>query len=152
MRGATATAARPRISLETLLGGKRVLRRKPRSPLDWVTVIREGIPSDATVSLAEWVGITQAELAAALGIPQRTLARRMREGILSSEESAKIVRLARVVQRAAEVFQDLDTALDWLKSPNAALSGETPLQLLDTDVGGDSVMDTLGRIEHGVFA
>jgi len=152
MRSATVTVARPRISLETLLGGKRVLKRKPRSPLDWVAVIREGIPSDATVSLAEWVGISQAELAAALGIPQRTLARRMREGILSSEESAKIVRLARVVQRAAEVFQDLDTALDWLKSPNAALAREAPLHLLDTDVGGDSVMDTLGRIEHGVFA
>jgi putative toxin-antitoxin system antitoxin component (TIGR02293 family) len=152
MRSATATVARPRISVETLLGGKRVLKRKPRSPLDWVAVIREGISSDATVSLAEWVGISQAELAAALGIPQRTLARRMREGVLSSEESAKIVRLARVVQRAAEVFQDLGTALDWLKSPNAALAGETPLHLLDTEVGSEGVMDTLGRIEHGVFA
>jgi putative toxin-antitoxin system antitoxin component (TIGR02293 family) len=152
MRSATATLAPVRVSVETLLGGKRVLKRKPRSPLDWVAVIREGIPSQASVSLAEWVGISQSELAAALGIPQRTLARRRREGTLNSEESAKIVRLARVVQRAAEVFPDLDAALDWLKSPNAALSHETPLNLLDTDVGSDSVMDTLGRIEHGVFA
>jgi uncharacterized protein (DUF2384 family) len=28
----------------------------------------------------------------------------------------------------------------------------TPLSLLDTDIGADSVLDTLGRIEHGVFA
>lgn len=41
--------------------------------------------------------------------------------------------------------------LDWLKSPNAALGGATPLSLLDTDIGTESVMDTLGRIEHGVF-
>jgi putative toxin-antitoxin system antitoxin component (TIGR02293 family) len=57
------------------------------------------------------------------GIPERTLARRKREGLLSSEESAKLVRLARVVQRAEEVFEDLGAAVDWLKSPNAALSG-----------------------------
>jgi uncharacterized protein (DUF2384 family) len=32
------------------------------------------------------------------------------------------------------------------------LSGATPLSLLDTDIGAESVLDTLGRIEHGVFA
>jgi putative toxin-antitoxin system antitoxin component (TIGR02293 family) len=56
--------------------------------------------------------ISRAELAAALGIPERTLARRKREGLLSSEESAKLVRLARVVQRAEEVFEDL--VLRWI--------------------------------------
>ena len=59
---------------------------------------------------------------------------------------------ARVVERAEEVFEDLDVALDWLKSPNAALCGATPMSLLDTDIGAESVLDTLGRIEHGVFA
>jgi len=49
-------------------------------------------------------------------------------------------------------LEDLDAALDWLKSPNAALAGTTPLSLLDTDIGAESVLDTLGRIEHGVFA
>ena len=62
------------------------------------------------------------------------------------------MRLARVVERAEEVFEDLDAALDWLKSPNAALAGATPLSLIDTDIGAQSVTDTLGRIEHGVFA
>jgi putative toxin-antitoxin system antitoxin component (TIGR02293 family) len=96
--------------------------------------------------------ISRAELAAALGIPERTLTRRKREGMLSSEESAKLVRLARVVQRAEEVFEDLGATVDWLKSPNAAFSGQTPLSLLDTEIGAELVMDTLGRIEHGVFA
>jgi putative toxin-antitoxin system antitoxin component (TIGR02293 family) len=103
-------------------------------------------------TLTKGVRISRAELAAALGIPERTLARRKREGLLSSEESAKLVRLARVVQRAEEVFEDLGAAVDWLKSPNAALSGQTPLSLLDTEIGTELVMDMLGRIEHGVFA
>src|SRR5450756_2329823 len=80
------------------------------------------------------------------------VARRKREGMLTSEESAKLLRLARVVGRAHEVFEDLNAALNWLKSPNAALAGAAPLSLLDTDIGAESVLDTLGRIEHGVFA
>jgi putative toxin-antitoxin system antitoxin component (TIGR02293 family) len=57
-----------------------------------------------------------------------------------------------VVERAEEVFEDLDTSLEWLKAPNTALGAVTPLSLLDTDVGAEGVLDTLGRIEHGVFA
>jgi putative toxin-antitoxin system antitoxin component (TIGR02293 family) len=149
---ATAAIAHPALSVEALLGGKRVLQAKPRTPLDWVSVIRHGISSAAVDSLAKTLHVTQSELAAALGIPVRTLARRKKEGMLNSEESTKLVRLARVVERAEKVFENLDAALDWLKSPNAALSGATPLSLLDTDIGAESVLDTLGRIEHGVFA
>jgi putative toxin-antitoxin system antitoxin component (TIGR02293 family) len=140
------------LSIEALLGGRRVLQVKQRSALDWVSVIRQGLSSAAVDSLAKTLRVTQSELAAALSIPERTLARRKKEGTLNSEESAKLVRLARVVGRAKETFEDLDIALDWLKSPNAALAGATPLSLLDTDVGAEGVMDTLGRIEHGVFA
>ena len=149
---ATAAMAHPALSVEALLGGKRVLQAKPRTPLDWVSVIRHGISSAAVDSLAKTIHVTQSELAVALGIPERTLARRKKEGMLNSEESTKLVRLARVVERAEKVFENLDAALDWLKSPNAALSGTTPLSLLDTDIGAESVLDTLGRIEHGVFA
>lgn len=148
----TAAVAHPVLSVESLLGGKRVLHAKPRTPLDWVSVIRQGISSAAVDSLAKTIHVTHSELAVALGIPERTLARRKKEGMLNSEESAKLVRLARVIERAEEIFEDLNASLDWLKSPNAALSGATPLSLLDTDIGAESVMDTLGRIEHGVFA
>jgi len=140
------------VSVESLLGGKQVLPIHPRTALQWITVIRQGIPSAASESLAKTLRMTQSELAASLGIPERTLARRKREGMFNSEESAKLVRLARVVERAGEVFEDLDAALDWLKSPNAAFSGVTPLSMLDTDIGAETVLDTLGRIEHGVFA
>ncbi|HRH82574.1 MAG TPA: DUF2384 domain-containing protein [Thiobacillaceae bacterium] len=140
------------LTVETLLGGHRTLQARPRTPLQWVSLVRQGIPSAAVDSLARVIRVSQAELAAALGIPDRTLARRKKEGVLNSEESAKVLRLARVVERAETVFEDQDAALDWLKSPNAALAGATPLSLVDTDIGAESVMDTLGRIEHGVFA
>lgn len=149
---ASAAIAADTLSVESLLGGRNVLHVKPRTALDWVSIIRRGISSAAIDALTRSLRVTQTELAAAVGIPERTLARRKKEGTLNSEESAKLVRLARVVERAKEVFGDLDTALDWLKSSNAALSGAVPLTLMDTDIGAESVLDTLGRIEHGVFA
>ncbi len=149
--GATSTAP-DFMSAEELLGGPSALQRSPRSPLDWVSVIRLGISATAVETLVTALRISRAELSQALGIPERTLARRKREGALSSEESAKVVRLARVVQRAEEVFENLDVAVDWLKSTNPSLSGETPLSLVDTEIGAELVLDTLGRIEHGVFA
>lgn len=140
------------LTVESLLGGRGVLHAKPRSALDWVSIVRKGISSAAVDALTKALRVTQSELAVALGIPERTLARRKKEGTLSSEESSKLVRLARVVERAKEVFGDLETALNWLKSANAALAGAVPLSLMDTDIGTESVLDTLGRIEHGVFA
>jgi putative toxin-antitoxin system antitoxin component (TIGR02293 family) len=147
-----AGAARARLrKAEELLGGRRVLRAQPHSALDWIEVIRKGISAAAVPSLLQ-AYFSQSDLARAIGIPERTLARRKREGVLSSEESAKLLRLARVVGRANEVFEEPQAALRWLKSPNSALSGATPLSLLDTDIGAENVLDTLGRIEHGVFA
>lgn len=135
-----------------VLGGEAVLHGQPRLPLEWLSLVRQGLPAGAVDAAVRTVGMAQGELARALDIPERTLARRKREGVLNREESAKLVRLARIVERAAEVFEDERMALDWLKSANAALGGVAPVSLLDTDLGAAAVMETLGRIEHGVFA
>lgn len=140
------------LSVLTLLGGDEVMHAQPRTFIEWIDVIREGIPSSAAEIFARRIHVSQSEFSTFLNIPERTLVRRKGEGVLNSEESAKLVRMARVVERASEVFDELDAALDWLKSPNAALSGAIPMSLLDTEIGAKAVMDTLGRIEHGVFA
>ena len=140
------------VSAVNLLGGEAVLHARPRVMMDWIPLVRQGLPSASVDAVVRITRITQAQLSQALAIPERTLARRKREGVLSPEESAKFVRFARVVERAETVFEDADSALNWLQSQNAALGGVTPLSLLDTEIGADSVLDTLGRIEHGVFA
>lgn len=140
------------VSAVHLLGGEGVLQAQPRVVMDWIPLVRRGLPSASVDVVIRITRITQSELARALDIPERTLARRKREGALSREESAKFVRLARVLERAETVFEHIENALNWLQSPNTALGGVTPLSLLDTEIGADSVLDTLGRIEHGVFA
>jgi putative toxin-antitoxin system antitoxin component (TIGR02293 family) len=140
------------ISAFSLLGGDRVLSSHPRVNMDWIPLVRQGLPAASVDSILKLTRMAQTELTKALAIPDRTFARRKREGVFSPEESAKLVRFARVVERAEVVFEDSTKALAWLKTENASLSGVTPLSLMDTDIGSDSVLHALGRIEHGVFA
>ena len=150
--GSSSEAHVSAVTVESLLGGKGVLKARPRSSLEWVAIVREGLPSRVLDALAANLKLTRGELAAALGIADRTLARRRKEGVFTAEESAKLLRLARVAWRAADVFEKSELALDWLKRPNRALGGARPLDLLDTDIGAENVLDVLGRIEHGVFS
>lgn len=152
MSATTATTNPAAMAAIRLLGGEGVLHASPRVLMDWIPLLRRGLPSASVDAAIRLTRIAQGDLARALGIPERTLVRRKREGMLSPDESAKFVRFARVVERAEAVFEDADAALSWLQSTNAALGGVTPLSLLDTEIGADSVLDTLGRIEHGVFA
>ena len=43
-------------------------------------------------------------------------------------------------------------ALEWLKHPNPALAGETPLERADTATGAAEVIVLLGRMAHGIPA
>lgn len=138
--------------LEILLRNQKTSARKTGATSNLISMIREGISADTLRTLADATRLSQAELSTTLKIPQRTLARRKKEGTLNSDESAKVIRLARAISRASDVFEDMDKAIDWLKHPNRALSGAAPIGLLDTDIGFETVDDLLGRIEHGVFS
>lgn len=87
-----------------------------------------------------------------LAIPLRTLTRRKAERRLRPEESDRLVRLARILAQAVDVLGSTEKASQWLQRPNRALGGETPLSLLDTDLGSRQVEEVLGRIEHGVYS
>ena len=56
-----------------------------------------------------------------------------------------------VTARAIEVFGTREKALRWLRTPLPSLSDRTPLSMMNTTVGIDSIADVLGRIEQGVW-
>ena len=71
---------------------------------------------------------------------------------MTAAESDRAVRLARVDTHAVEMLGEASTAAGWLNTPNRALGGEKPLDLLDTDVGARMVENVLGRIAYGVYS
>ena len=57
-----------------------------------------------------------------------------------------------LLKRAVEVFGDEFIALEWLISPNYALGGQRPGDLLETSEGRQEILNLLGRIVHGVYS
>lgn len=142
----------PVIRATSLLGGAKTLGIQPSSPHDWLSLIRQGIPTLALDSLSTNTHVTNTELAQILGITTRKLAQRKHDGILSCQESERLLRVAQAIARAEDVFDDLNNALAWMRSPIIVLRGSTPFSLLDTEVGGEMVMQTLGRVQYGIPA
>lgn len=137
--------------IEQVLGGPGVLRRRIRSMDDMASIVKRGLPFPSLMALSACTQIDMQKMGQVLMIPARTMARRRKTRRLSAAESDRLMRLARVVSHAIEVFGDVDKAAAWLNEPNRLLKNAAPIDLLDTDVGTHSVETMLGRIDYGVF-
>jgi putative toxin-antitoxin system antitoxin component (TIGR02293 family) len=140
-------------SVPGVLGGELVLGTPANQGGALAELVREGLPAEALFSLAKRLDLRQAEISAKIGIPARTLTRRLtHKSRLTAAESDRTVRLAQVFATAAETLGSEAKAAQWLKTPNRALRGGRPLDQLDTDPGVREVEDILGRIAYGVYS
>jgi putative toxin-antitoxin system antitoxin component (TIGR02293 family) len=136
-----------------VLGGDILLGRSLTSSGALAELVRDGVPVKALLLLAERLELSQSEIAEKIGIPLRTLTRRMSSGsLLTPAESDRTVRLAQVFATAVETLGSGEKASSWLKTPNRALRGGSPLDQLDTDPGVREVEELLGRIAYGVYS
>jgi putative toxin-antitoxin system antitoxin component (TIGR02293 family) len=133
--------------VEALGGESRV--RNPEEMRAWV---REGLPFESLESVVQRFGLKREEVSWVLDLPERTLTRRRQEQRLRPAESDRLFRVTRIAVQAEQVLGSTDKAARWLHTENRALGGQTPLALLDTDLGTREVEEVLGRIEHGVFS
>ena len=117
-----------------------------------VSIVRQGVKSDIYGWLRQALAVSDNRLSAIIRVSQRTIQRRLREGRFHPDESERIMRVAKLTERARDVFGDLESAREWLKSPQFALGGEIPLEYADTEPGAQVVEDVLGRLEHGIPA
>lgn len=135
------------------LGGKKTLGCSIRNFAQLSELIRKGLPSSSLIVLGEKLDLKNAALSQKLGIPQRTLTRRLsRHSRLTAAESDRIVRLARLYATAVEMIGNAAKAAAWLRTPNRALGGKIPIDQLDTDLGTREVENILGRIAYGVYS
>lgn len=131
----------------------RSLELRANSSLAIAEQIQEGLAYRKVQVLQEALGVSAQEIAGAIGASPRTLARRKEEGVLTPEESDRLVQLGVLFDEALELFeQDVAGARDWFKRPNRALDETTPLEAANTFIGAREVQRLIGRLEHGVFA
>jgi putative toxin-antitoxin system antitoxin component (TIGR02293 family) len=120
---------------------------------DLIREMRQGTPSSVIPDLALCFGMSQDRLFEVLRLPRSTMkARISKNALLSGSEQDRIYRAERVWNRALEVLEDETAARAWISRNNRSMGGNAPLSLLDTEVGYELVLDTLGRIEYGVVS
>jgi putative toxin-antitoxin system antitoxin component (TIGR02293 family) len=115
--------------------------------------VEKGLPFSAFERLAKILDTSLSALADVIRIPMRTLNRRKKNGFLTHEESERVMRLSRITHAAFGLFEgDREAARMWMGKKNRALGGQTPLAMSSTEIGGEEVLNLIGRLEHGVFS
>jgi putative toxin-antitoxin system antitoxin component (TIGR02293 family) len=122
------------------------------NPAELIALIRAGLPVSELDALQNILDVPIEKLAPKLGISKATLHRRKAAGQLEPDESDRVVRFARLMGMAIEVFENEKAARAWMSSPQVGLGGETPLEYATTELGAREVQNLLGRIDQSVYS
>lgn len=153
--GTITTEAAELQRVAALLGGKRILRRQLRGPLDAHEMLLQGLPERALTHLIGNLVVLRraASLQNAVGMSLRTFQRRKSAPAkpLNSEQSGRTWKFAEILARATSVLGSQEEAEHWLERPALGLDGRRPIDLLATPAGVELVEDFLKRLEYGVY-
>ena len=103
--------------MKTATLGKKTPSVKVKHSSDLIRQIQKGLRFSELETLQNSIGMPFEQLAAKLSISRSTLQRRKATGRLSPDESDKVMRFARLLEHATNVFGDIEKARAWLKFP-----------------------------------
>lgn len=116
-----------------------------------IRAIQEGFEWKTFTRFVDNTGLPVEEVAAVIGIPRRTMMRRKSEGRLHSDESDRLLRMARVFGSALDLFGgNRDAATEWLTENNYALGDVPPIYYARTEIGAAEVDTLVAQIQHGI--
>ena len=124
----------------------------PRSDLDLAEIVENGLSTDS-LNLLRQKGLTFTEVAELVASP-RTLQHRKAKGVrhLTHDEADRVVRIARTLALAEQVFGNLERGLGWLRTPDERLNNRTALSMLQTESGGRLVESMLWQVADGIYS
>ncbi len=122
-----------------------------RSTLRLVHVSREGLSYPKFLLAVEAFDFSKQELAQLLHISERTLERIHKDKKrLSTPQTERILEVSILFEKGWDFFGSKEGFRKWLSIPNYAFENQTPLSMLDTTYGIDSVEILLDRMAHGI--
>ena len=128
------------------------LKLMPQSFAELDEMVSQGLPKEALRSSINLVCMSLEDRKSLLYriIPEATFKRR-REN-LSSEESERAERLARIFATALFVWGSNEEARLFLNSSHTMLNGKTPLDVSLSEIGARRVEELLWRLFYGIAA
>jgi len=123
----------------------------PKSDFELARMTEEGLRLDTIVSLKDH-GLTFTEISDIIISPRTLKHRKSRREPLSNEETDRVVRVARILSMAEEIFGSKKKALAWLRAKDDRLEHRAPLRMLSTESGGRLIENMLWQIDEGAFS
>ncbi len=145
------TTFRLAVATAEQLGGADALGWQVLSDADMAKAVELGF-SVNTIDALRTKGVTDQEIGNLIIKPRTLSHRRARRSRLTTEESDRAARLARVMALAGKTFANRDKADRWLHKELSALNGRRPIDLTRTHAGARVVEDLLMSIAWGAAA
>ncbi|KQN55636.1 antitoxin Xre/MbcA/ParS toxin-binding domain-containing protein [Erwinia sp. Leaf53] len=117
-----------------------------------ISQIDAGLEGAVVSRIVSWSEITQSDLRQMTGIAGTTFNRGLKDRF-TADQSERLVRFIRVMDRAVELFEgDKQQARRWLNEPVRGLGNKRPADLVASETGALEVMKLITRLEHGVYS
>ncbi len=139
-------------TIKEFLGGNELVKEPLNNQYDLISLTRKGINKKQLLIFAKNLSFSLVEISKILPISIRTLQRYKINQIFNPDVSDQILLIADLYTKGIKVFGNIDKFNLWIRNQNTALSGNKPIDLLDTTIGLELIKDELGRIEHGVIS
>ena len=123
----------------------------PKSALNLAEIAEKGLPTGSITYLKQ-KGLTFSEVSEIVISPRTLKHRKVRRELLSVEETGRMLRVARILALADQIFGNHEKALAWLRQVDERLNDRTPLSMLHTESGGRLVENLLWQIDEGVYS
>jgi putative toxin-antitoxin system antitoxin component (TIGR02293 family) len=147
---ATTTKGRA-TDVEAILGGTKVVYGRTTGRGALQAAVREGLPYRSFENVAEALALRSGELADAIGVASRTLARRKQQRTLSAVESDRLVGIAQIATLAEATLGSRDHVRRWLRQPTAPWAA-SPARLPRYRAGRRQIEATLYQIRYGMIS
>lgn len=137
----------PGMAVADLLGMKP---KNEESPLTLAYLVQKGLPVSALEKFAVHVCPHDVRWFSYRVVSKATLERRRRDKKpLTTEESDRLARIAKVFSLGLQIFQDEAKVRSFLERPHPMLDEKSPLEVaLATGPGADAVINVLGRAAY----
>ena len=132
-------------------------------PMDQVELERQGLPAAVVAGLAQLMAVPRVRIFEMMNLPRATMEKKISDDdVLTGVANRRALNLLRLLAHAREIVNDSASAeagrFDvarwlgrWIETPQPALGGKKPADLLDTETGASMVERTLGAVRSGAY-
>ncbi len=166
-RGAPSARARALIDRARRSGVKSLVTFATEmtlaEPMDQVALERAGLPAAVVAGLARLMAVPRVRIFEMMNLPRATMEKKISDDeVLTGVANRRALNLLRLLAHACAIVKDSTSAeaehFDvarwlgrWIETPQPALGGKRPADLLDTETGASMVERTLGAMRSGAY-